>query len=219
MRSTLRCFLLCLAGGLIIPARGSDSDQADQLNKPPHSIASETDVSSLEDAAEYQPSDFINGKELGTAAFRIRSAAYIRLGAIGSPDAIAAIQRKRTRSQQILPNAPTVPSRSSTTQRDMRVLSDSHRWRRRQLPMGRSRHAYTMALIPNRIYRGLSDPKLVARSSDELVFTFVQKEPGGRNIMEGFLAPPLLRSRRRSSDPRSGASSLVTSPETLTTMG
>jgi hypothetical protein len=40
-------------------------------------------------------------------------------------------------------------------------------------------------LIPNRIFRGMREPHLALRGTDELVFTFVQEKPGPRALMEG----------------------------------
>lgn len=213
MRNTIRYFLLCLLAGCLFSAQASDSDRTAKLNRAFHAIPTETDVRKLEDAAQYQPSDTVDGEELGTAAFRFRSTAYIRLGAIGSHDAIAAIQRIRTRAQQTVPNSATVPygfidnparheGAIGLKPMAQTTASDGTEYAIVYAPLMGDIDLFLMVrkpgeaqwnrpkLIPNRIYRGVSESKLVARSSNELVFTFVQREPGGRNLMEGFLTPP-----------------------------
>jgi hypothetical protein len=45
-------------------------------------------------------------------------------------------------------------------------------------------------LIPDRLYRGISEPVLTVTRRGHLRFTFTQYEPGPRNVMEGYIDPP-----------------------------
>lgn len=198
---------------LFVSASARESDREQKLSKALNAISSEKNVRRLENATQYQPQDSVDGEELGPAAFMFRSAAYIRLGALGSADAIAAIQRIRYNAQHSLPNSPTLsltfldnPARheGAIALKPMAQATglDGTQYAIVYAPIMGDVDLFLMTkksneplwirprLIPNRIYRGVSEPKLVARSPDELVFTFKQGAPGGRNIMEGFLTPP-----------------------------
>src|SRR5262249_32655489 len=94
---------------LLFTASAEDSDREQKLDKTFRAIDTEKNVLRLESIAQYEASDSVDGEQLGASAFMFRSAAYIRLGAIGSVDSIAAIQRIRLRAQQVVPNTPLLP--------------------------------------------------------------------------------------------------------------
>ncbi len=185
-------------------------------NNPFVKINNSTDVAWLESiatsplaAAELRPGGGLanNPKDLSTAA-------YVRLGVIGSPESLAAINRIEEKAHKIVP----VPSRSTPGDfiHPGWHFSDS---RLQPIAQVRSANGATYALIvsslmgdldlflmstktpedpsswsrpllvPNKLYRGIKNAQLTMNGTDELVFSFVQNPPPARALMEGTFDP------------------------------
>jgi hypothetical protein len=166
-------------------------------------------VTSPEAAAELRP-----GGGLANHPKDLRTMAYVRLGALGTPESLAALKRIETEARKIYP-APTVSTPgdfihpgwhfsdselrplaqvtnaagvtyaiiASSLLGDLdlflissRTPADATSWSR---PL----------LIPNKLFRGIKEPKLTTDDGDELLFSFVQEPPPGRALMEGTLDP------------------------------
>ena len=185
-------------------------------NNPFVKINTSTDVewleriaSSPQAAAELRP-----GGGLANHAKDLSTTAYVRLGVIGSAESLAAIKRIEDHARKIVP----VPPRStagdfihpgwhfsdselsplaqvtgtngvtyalivSSLMGDLDLFSmmtrtpeDASSWSR---PL----------LVPNKLYRGIKDAKLVMNSADQLLFTFIQEAPPPRGVMEGTFDP------------------------------
>ena len=166
-------------------------------------------VSSPAAAAELRP-----GGGLANHAKDLRTAAYIRLGILGTPESLAAIKRIEDEARKIQP-APTQSTPGDFIHPGWH-FSDSEL---RPLAQVTSANGVTYAvisssllgdldlflissktpaevsswsrplLIPNKTYRGIKEPKLTANGADELVFSFVQESPPGRALMEGTHDP------------------------------
>lgn len=197
--------LACLSTVLRVVAQ-SQSDHIQNSN----------DVAMLERVASADGTEDQVNEFLGQGGKDHRTAAYIRLGSIGSPQSLAAARRveEKLKATPLLPS--TVPL--GVWQHPMAHFGDSEikPFVKTQASDGTTyaivsddllgddddlflisskspndRRLWTRPiLIPNRIYRGFHDAKLTEGKPGELVFTFVQGEPGPRNIMEGQLAPP-----------------------------
>lgn len=210
--ASLLSLILCVALSAAFSQEENGKREA-TLRKALAAISHETDVRKLETAAQYEATDTLDGDAIGMAAFAFRSAAYIQLGKVGSAEAVAAIERIRTRARQIRPNAPYIPLTfidnparhegaislkpiAEATGADgtkyglvyANLMGDIDLF----LVVKRPKDDLWSRpkLIPNRIYRGVREPKMTVRSDNELVFNYVQKGPGGRDIMEGFLNTP-----------------------------
>ena len=156
----------------------------------------------------------VTSGSLGGSSKDVRRAAYIRLGNIGTEESIAALKRVEARWREVVPAAPTYRADVWThpawhftdstvnplaTARDSAgvtyALVASSMMGNLDLFLITSRtpedkSSWTRPLlIPNPIYRGVSDPKLTVEGEDTLRFNFTQGEPGPRGIMEGQLSP------------------------------
>ncbi len=185
-------------------------------NNPFVKINTSTDVewleriaSSPQAAAELRP-----GGGLANSAKDLSTAAYVRLGVIGSSQSLAAIKRIEAHARKIVPASPrstagdfihpgwhfsdselrpiaqvtgpngvTYALIVSSLMGDLdlflmttRTPADASSWSR---PL----------LVPNKLYRGIKDPKLAMNSTDQLLFTFIQEAPPPRGLMEGTFDP------------------------------
>lgn len=160
-------------------------------------------------AAELRP-----GGGLANHAKDLSTAAYIRLGVLGTPEGLAAIRRIENNARQVVPVAPR--STPGDFIHPGWHFSDSEL---RPIAQAKASTGITYALIvsslmgdldlflitsrtpddpsswsrpllvPNTLYRGIKDPKLTANGADELVFSFVQEAPPPRALMEGTVDP------------------------------
>lgn len=195
---------------------GNSLALAPRQENPFVSINGSTDIAWLERiamsplaAAELRPGGGLasNPKDLSTAA-------YVRLGVIGTTESIAAIKRIEARARNIVP----VPAKSTPGDfiHPGWHFSDSTL---RPIVQATSADGTTYAfivsslmgdldlflmssrtpadnnswtrplLIPNSLYRGIKDPKLSLNGTDELIFSFVQEGPPPRALMEGTPDP------------------------------
>ncbi|HYK20219.1 MAG TPA: WG repeat-containing protein [Pyrinomonadaceae bacterium] len=166
-------------------------------------------VSSPAAAAELRP-----GGGLANHAKDLRTAAYVRLGTLGTPESLAAIKRIETEARKIYP-AP-----AQSTPGDF-IHPGWHYSDSELRPLAQVRNADGITygivvsslmgdldlflissrtpedpsswsrplLIPNKLYRGIKQPQLTAEGAGELVFSFVQEPPPGRALMEGTHDP------------------------------
>lgn len=144
----------------------------------------------------------------------LRSAAYIRLGVLATPESLEAIKRIETEARKIQP-----ASTRSTPGDFIHPASHFGDSELRPLAQVTNANGITYAivvgslmgdldfflissrtpaeaaswsrplLIPNKVYRGIKEPQLTAEGADELVFSFVQETPPGRALMEGTHDP------------------------------
>ena len=184
-------------------------------NNPFVRINNATDVQWLERiasspaaAAELRP-----GGGLASHAKDLRTAAYVRLGILGTPESIAAIKRIETEAQKIQP-APSQSTPGDFIHPGWH-FSDSEL---RPIAQVTNANGVTYAiisssllgdldlflistrtpadastwsrplLIPNKTYRGIKEPRLTV-NGDELRFSFLQEQPPGRALMEGTTNP------------------------------
>jgi hypothetical protein len=179
-------------------------------------IEKSDDVDVLEHIASASGSEDPENDQMGQSGKEHRTAAYIKLGAIGTKESLDAARcvEAGLRATPLLP--ATVPLgvwphpmwhfADSEVKPFVRVqASDGITYAIVQSDLlgnyndlflissktPNDRSSWTRPiLIPNRIYRGFHDPRLKEGKSGELIFTFVQDAPGPRNIMEGELARP-----------------------------
>lgn len=180
-------------------------------------IQNSKDVAMLERIASADSSEDTESVQMGKSGKEHRTAAYIRLGKIGTKESLDAARRVegKLKATPLLPatvtlgvwphpmwhfgdseTKPFVTARTSdgTTSAIIGedLLGDSNDLFLISSKTPNDRTSWTRPiLIPNRIYRGFHDPKLVEGKPGELIFTFVQDKPGPRNLMEGELAPPV----------------------------
>jgi hypothetical protein len=166
-------------------------------------------ASSTLDAAQLRP-----GGGLANHAKDLSSAAYVRLGVIGTPESLAAIKRIEDRARARVP----VTTRSTPgdfihpgwhfSDSQMRpiaqvagpngityalivssLLGDLDMFLISSKTPDDSLSWTRPLLVPNSLYRGIKEPKLSINGSDELVFSFVQEGPPPRALMEGTFDP------------------------------
>lgn len=179
-------------------------------------VGTSNDIAMLEKMAGPPPlsEQEVTSVSLGGGSKDSRRAAYMRLGKIGSPESIAALKRVESRWREIVPAAPTYRADvwthpawhfTDTTVQPLATAKDASGVTYALVAgsmMGsldlflitsrtpEDKGSWTRPLlIPNSVYRGVSDPKLVVEGADTLRFTFTQGEPGGRGLMEGQLTP------------------------------
>jgi hypothetical protein len=197
-------------------------------------LESSNDVAMLERIASADASADVENMYMGRGGKDRRTAAYARLGAIGTEQSLAAARRveQKLKATPLLP--ATVPlgiwphpmwhfadvetKSLATTQTadgttyaivNSDLLGDSYDLFLVSSRSPKDPRSWTRPiLIPNRIYRGFHGETLTEGKPGQLVFTFVQGEPGARDIMEGQLAPP-------KSAPQLGKQTWVLSLETL----
>jgi hypothetical protein len=177
---------------------------------------SSEEVAKLELIASGDGSDDTENTQIGASGKEHRSAAYIKLGAIGTKESLAAARRVEAKSKTTPMLPTTVPlgvwphpmwhfgdaeikpiaSTKASDGTSYAIVNDDLLGDDTDLFLISTktpgdRTSWTRPiLIPNRIYRGFHDPKLVEGKSGELLFSFTQGPPGPRNIMEGQLSPP-----------------------------
>ena len=179
-------------------------------------IGTSTDIASLEKLAGPPAASEgeVTSVSLGGGSKDRRKAAYIRLGKIGTPESIAALKRVEARWREIAPTAPTYRADvwthpawhfEDSRATPMATAKDSAGVTYAIVPGGmmgsldlflitsrtpEDKGSWTRpVLIPNAVYRGVSDPKLSFEGKDTLRFTFTQGEPGPRGLMEGQSSP------------------------------
>jgi hypothetical protein len=178
-------------------------------NDPFVKISNATDVQWLERivsspaaAEELRP---VRGS---TKGFRL--AAYVRLGVLGTPESIAAIERIETEARKIrvapaqstagdfthaavhFGDSPLRPLAQVTNANGLTyaiivsaLMGDLDLFLiSTRTPKDASSWSRPL-LIPNKVYRGVKEPQLTLEGAGELLFSFVQEPPPGRHIMEG----------------------------------
>jgi hypothetical protein len=177
---------------------------------------SSEEVAKLELIASGDGSDDTENAQLGGSGKEHRTAAYIKLGAIGTKESLAAARRVEAKSKTMPLLPATVPlgvwthpmwhfgdaeikpiaSTKASDGTTYAIVNDDLLGDDTDLFLISTKTpadhtSWTRpVLIPKRIYRGFHDPKLVEGKPGELVFSFTQGPPGPRNIMEGQLSPP-----------------------------
>jgi hypothetical protein len=174
------------------------------------------DIVALERMATANADNDAESLRMGDSSKDRRIAAYVRLGAIGTAQSLAAARRVEAKlkttpllpptvtmgvwphpmwhfgDEEAKPFVTTLASDGTTygiVQADL--LGDSYDLFLTSSRSPMDRVTWTRPiLIPNRIYRDFHDPKLVEGDKQQLIFTFIQTGPGPRNLMEGELAPP-----------------------------
>lgn len=185
-------------------------------NNPHVKISNSTDVAWLEQiassslaAAELRP-----GGGLANQSKDLSTEAYCRLGVLGTPESIAAINRIEERARKIFP-VPKISTPGDFTHPGWHFADADFE----PLAQAKSADGVTYALIvssnmgdldlflissktpedrsswsrplliPDSLYRGIKDPKLTMNGSDQLVFSCVQETPPPRALMEGTFDP------------------------------
>lgn len=174
------------------------------------------DVVALERAASATADNDVENPIMGEGAKDRRISAYIRLGAIGTEQSLAAARRVEATLKAVPLLPATVPigvwphpmwhfgdfeakplatalTVDGTTYGIVGadLLGDDYDLFLISSKSPSDRRSWTRPiLIPNRIYRGFHDPKLAEGAKGQLIFTFTQDSPGPRDLMEGQLAPP-----------------------------
>jgi len=144
----------------------------------------------------------------------LRTAAYARLGALGTKESLAAVRRVETKAKggTLTPDTVSIDrwTHPSWHFGDMRVRPLAQT----QAPNGKTYAVIRSALlggldlflissetpedkrswsrprlIPGKRYRSIRKPSLRVRDKDVLVFSFVQEKPAPRRIMEGTPQP------------------------------
>ena len=174
------------------------------------------DIVALERMATATADNDAESLRMGESSKDRRIAAYIRLGAIGTAQSLAAARRVEAKlktmpllpptvtigvwphpmwhfgDEEAKPFVTTLASDGTTygiVQADL--LGDGYDLFLISNRSPTDRTSWTRPiLIPNRIYRDFYDPKLVEGDKGQLIFTFTQGSPGPRDLMEGQLAPP-----------------------------
>jgi hypothetical protein len=185
-------------------------------NNPFVKINNSTDIAWLESiaASPLAAADLRPGGGLANNPKDLSTAAYVRLGVIGSSESLAAINRIEKKARQIVPVPP------HSTPGDFIHpgwhFSDS---RLEPIAQVRGPNGTTYALIvsslmgdldlflistrtpedptswsrpllvPNKLYRGIKSAQLTMTGTDELLFSFVQNPPPPRALMEGTFDP------------------------------
>jgi hypothetical protein len=179
-------------------------------------INASTDVAWLEGIASspFAASELKPGGGLANHAKDLSTAAYARLGVIGTTQSIAAIKRIEERARrtsltpkyiplnisthpgwhfsdsQIKPLAQTVSSDGTTYAIIIDfILGDLDLFLTSSKTPEDDSSWTRPVLIPRRVYRGIRDATLSMKGSDELTFSFTQEKPPGRALMEGTFDP------------------------------
>jgi len=179
-------------------------------------ISESRDVRALEKIAESDPEQNPGESLLGRSAKEMRSKAYARLGELGTSESLAAARRVEQLAKNNMPARKSL--KLGTFTHPMWHFSDGDITK--PLASVRAKDGVTYALIaknflgdvndiflitskdqqndqwngpyllPNQIYRGISEPRLEEQSPGHLIFHFKQHRPGPRNLMEGQLTSP-----------------------------
>lgn len=204
------CFALLLAvGPLLLAFPRSEPQQKSPLQL----IAESTDIAWLERiaASPWYGATLGPTGGLGGNVKDLRTAAYARLGQIGtlqSRDAMGrvetAVGRFAAQRDYFWPNLWTHPAWHFLDS-PLRSLAQTQASNGITYALVISEHLGDLdlfltstktpdspgaawsrpKLVPWRIYRGIREPSLATKSSEELVFRFVQEEPPPRALMEG----------------------------------
>jgi hypothetical protein len=184
-------------------------------NNPLVRINSSTDVQWLERVASPAAAapELRPGSGPANYAKGLRSAAYIRLGNLGTPESLAAIKRIETEAQKVQPAVKRSTPGDFThpgwhfSDSELRPLAQVTNANgvtyaiisssllgdldlfliSSRTPSDASKWSRPL-LIPNKTYRGIKEAQLTARG-DELLFSFLQEQPPGRALMEGTHDP------------------------------
>jgi hypothetical protein len=187
------------------------------LNNPFEKVMVTDDVKWLEEVAGWARSgsnQFFSGR-LASHPKDLSTAAYARLGELGTPESIEAIKRielaagkDHTLTPKFVALGISAHPTWHTSDSDLKPFAQAKRndgttfglvW---QATLG-DLNAYLISsktpddpeswtrprLIPDRIYRGLSNPGLAVKGNDTLIFSFTQDTPPPRGIMEGTHDP------------------------------
>lgn len=166
-------------------------------------------VSSPAAAAELRP-----GGGLANNAKDLRTAAYVRLGTLATPESLNAIKRIETEARKIDPAGPRSTAGdfihpgwhfsdsalrpiAQATNADgvtyaiifSSLLGDLDLFLISSTTPADASSWSRPLLIPNKAYRGIKEAQLTANGAGELVFSFMQEPPPGRAIMEGTMDP------------------------------
>lgn len=179
-------------------------------------LSKSNDVARLEEVAGPPAAPGVEpaGARPARAGKGLRRSAYVRLGAIGTAESIAALKRVEARWREVVPAAPVTGVEAwahpawhfgDSDAKPLATVKDAAGVTYAVVPgtmMGSldlflttsrtpdDKNSWTRPLlIPEPIYRGVSDPKLALEGDDTLRFTFTQGEPGPRGIMEGQVTP------------------------------
>ena len=179
-------------------------------------LENSNDVALLERIASADASEDVENMYMGQSGKDHRTVAYARLGAIGTEQSLAAARRveQKLKATPLLPatvplgiwphpmwhfgDSETEPLAKAQTADgttyaivDSDLLGDSYDLFLISSRSPKDRRSWTRPiLIPNRIYRGFHGQTLREGKPGQLVFSFVQDEPGPRDLMEGQLTPP-----------------------------
>ena len=184
-------------------------------NNPWVKINNATDVGWLEQivsspaaAAALRP-----GGELANNAKDLRTAAYVRLGVLGTPESLAAIKRIEAEARKVHPATTRItpgdfvhpgwhfsdpefrPLAQATAANGVTyaiicssLLGDLDLFLMSTATLKDATSWSRPLLIPNAVYRGIKEPQLTI-NGDELLFSFVQEAPPDRALMEGTHDP------------------------------
>lgn len=187
------------------------------LNNPFEKVAATEDVKWLEDVASSARSSikpFFNGL-LASHPKDLSTAAYARLGALGTPESIDAIKRiekaaviDHTLTPKFVKLGISAHPTWHTSDSDLKPFAKTTRadgttfgvvWEGllgdgdlflMSSKTPQDENSWTRPkLIPIRFYRGLSNPQLSIEGNDKLIFSFTQDAPPPRGIMEGTHDP------------------------------
>ena len=183
---------------------------------PGDELETSNDVAMLERIASADGSADVENMYMGRSGKDHRTAAYVRLGAIGTAQSLEAARRVEQKlmstpllpatvplgiwphpmwhfgDTEVKPFVTTVVSDGTTygiVSDDL--LGDTYDLFLISSKAPNDRSSWTRpVLIPNRIYRGFHDEKLIEGKPGQLIFTFVQGPSGPRDLMEGQITPP-----------------------------
>jgi hypothetical protein len=211
-KNIILCASLCFSGAVALTAgngRGWPNPQVQTIEESTNVVWLESIANSLANAEKLHPTG-----RLGGHAKDFRTAAYARLGALGTADSLAAIERieQSAKGQSITPktfplgvwthpcwhfaDAETVPLAQAKMEdgKTYAILSG-------YLLGGEDLFLISTAtpenpaswsrpvLLPGQVLRSIREPRLTAVSQELLEFTFLQETPRSRDIMEGTQDP------------------------------
>lgn len=236
MRSGAWMLLIAFAAAFAGAAEGAGEPTPAAPKDPFKEVAASTDVAWLERVAgsDEVARNLVPGSHLEHNAKALRTDAYARLGALATPESLAAVQRIEQAARRVVPAPSRVAlgvwphpcwhygdsevkplAQATAPDGTAYALVVSHILGRADLflitsttPDDASSWSRPM-LVPKHVYAGIRDPALTVRPDGRLVFTFVQEAPPGRSIMEGDPAP-------RPEAPRKGPQEWVLSLEEIT---
>lgn len=206
-RQPLNSLLLCVLLPFVAP-RSQHGMHED--------ISGSKDIAWLENLAQADPETNAAESQLGRSTKEMRTHAYARLGEIGTSESLAAARHIEQLVKEHMPVPKTF--KLGTIVFPMWHFSDTEM--KEPLASVKASDGVTYAviaygflgdvndvfmitsnnpqgnvwkgpyLLPQKIYRGISNPRLEEKTSGHLIFRFEQHAPGPRNIMEGQLSAP-----------------------------